>query len=478
MVAERLIGEASINTLSAILSTSRSLGWQFETSSSGKRINRAFVKLTRSAGVVDTETFNFGTPGVLDQSDGGIYYTLGLEFTPSADGYVKGIDWRCPTNGPAGVQQGGLWTKADKGLVASSETLTATPATINRILFTSVYRVTAGVTYVVGVLTNRYAYTAGTGGTTFPGFTTDNMNAPTGVNGRFDETTAGLMIYPDNIHPNGANYHVSPVYDRESVFVAGTKWQLWKRESPISSSTLLQSIEIGSGVIAGVGFTWKEVPGITQSSIIAGESYFTNIFHPSSDPGDYLFASAFGNPSGVSLSGNCIFKNGGTNTQPPDDETFTDGAFAVDVEIDESTAQFAVIGQVVETGSVFAISPRKIVDLNQITETGTAFPVSVLRSQIIGQVTESGIVYPVTVVKSREIGQVAETGTVYPISGLKSAEIGQVTEEGTAFAVASSQIVSAEIGQVIEFGSPGRLGPTPDVDTSIAWEIGTTLVEF
>ncbi len=478
MVAERLIGEADISTTDAIATVARNLGWNFQTSAATKRITRAFVKLTRSAGVVDTETFNFGAPTVPDQSDGGIYYTLGLEFTPDADGYVKGVDWRCPNNGPAGVQQAGLWTKADKGLVASSATLVCTPGIINRILYTTTYRVTAGTTYVVGVLTNRYAYTPGVGGTTFPGYTTDNMEAPTGVNGRYDETTAGVMIYPDNIHPTGAHYHVSPVYDRESVFVSGTKWQLWKRESPISSSTLLQNIEIGGGVIAGVGFTWKEVPGIVQSSIIQGQSYFTTIFHPGSDPGDYLYRSAFGDPTSGSLSGNCIYRNAGAVTDPPDDETFNDGAFAVDIEIDDSTALSQEIGQVIEAGTVFAPSYSKIYELNFASEVGAVQPVASVRAQVIGQVVESGTVPPVDALRSSEIGQVTETGEALSVTGLKSREIQQVTETSEIFGVTSSLVVSAEIGQVIEFGSPGRLGVAPDIDTYVVKEVGSTSINI
>jgi len=370
------------------------------------------------------------------------------------------------------VQQVALYTVSDKSQVAISTTFTATPASLNRKLFTSPYRVTAGVDYVVAVLTNRYAYTLGG----WP-HTTTNMEAFNAVNGRFFETTAGVMAYPDNRNPSAANYHVSPVYDRESTFVSGTKWQLWKREIPIGSSTLLQNIEIGGGIIAGVGFAWKQVPGVVQSSIIQGDSYFTTIYHPSSDPGSYIFESGFGNPSNGSLSGNCIFHNGGAATVAPDDETFTDGAFTVDVEIDNSSALSHEIGQVVETSTVWTPAPRKIYTLNFATETGVVQPVSVVRAKTIGQVVELASVFDVDSIKSTEIGQVTESGVPFPVTGMKSKAIGQVTENGSVFSASSSQIVSAEIGQVLEFGSPGRLGPTPRIDTRVVKEIGTTEIQ-
>lgn len=118
-------------------------------------------------------------------------------------------------------------------------------------------------------------------------------------------------------------------------FVAGTKWQIYKRASPISTSTLIQNIEIGGGVVTGTAGSEQPVPGVANTALVQNDFYFVTIYHPNTQPGDYWFQSGGGNPVNGSLSGNCIFKNGSTATDPPDDETFTNGRFAVDVAIDD-----------------------------------------------------------------------------------------------------------------------------------------------
>lgn len=473
MVAERLVGEADISTLDTISTVNRSLGWRFRTSSAGKKVTRSFVKVTRSAGVGGEETFAFGTPANPDQSDGGQWYALGCQFRPGADGYVSGGDWFCSSNGPAGSQQMALYTVADKGLVAISTTFVATPASLNRKLFPAPYRVTAGVDYVIAILTNRYAYTLGG----WP-YTTSNLEAFNAVNGRFFETSPGVMAYPDNRNPSAANYHISPIYDEESTFVAGTKWQLWKAAIPISSSTLLQNVEIGSGAIKGIGYTWQEVPGISQTSLVQNDDYFTNIYHPGSDPGNYIYKSSFGDPTSGSLSGNNIFKNNGAATDPPDDETFNDGAFAVDIEIDDAGGTFQVIGQVTETGEVFSIARNKIYALNFATETGIVQTPTRVKARDLAQIMETGTVLGVGAVKATTLGQVSEAGTVFDVDSAKATTLGQVVETGTAFGVSGPNLVTAEIGQVLEFGTPGRLGPVPEIDTHIVREIGFTEIQF
>jgi hypothetical protein len=363
-----------------------------------------------------------------------------------------------------------LYTVADKAQVALSATFIATPAALNRKLFTSMYRVTAGIDYVAAVLTNRYAFTLGD----WP-HDSGNMEAFTAVNGRFFETTAGVMAYPDNRNPSAANYHVSPVYDRESIFVSGAKWQLWKRESPISSSTLIQNIEIGGGIIAGIGFTWQDVPGVADTALNQNEPYFVTVYHPSSDPGDYLFDAGFGDPTNGSLSGSNIYHNGGAATDPPDDETFTDGAFAVDIEINDDGSQ---IIQVTETGTVFPVSGKKSWEIGQVVETGTVFPRTLVTSAEIGQVVETSSLHVPSFAKAVDLGQVVEVGEPQPISAAKYSTLGQVIEVSSVFSVSDASTVVGTIGQVIEFGSPGRLGPTPDIDTRITIVTGHTLIEL
>lgn len=120
------------------------------------------------------------------------------------------------------------------------------------------------------------------------------------------------------------------------TFVAGTKFRIFKRATPISASTLLQSIEIGSGIVSGAADSEQAVPGVSNILLVQNDLYFTDIFHPSTQTGNYNYKSGFGNPSSGSLSGNNVFKNGGTDTQPPDDETFTNGGFGVDIAIDDA----------------------------------------------------------------------------------------------------------------------------------------------
>lgn len=241
-----------------------------------------------------------------------------------------------------------------------------------------------------------------------------------------------------NWKTNLANKVVTRIFVRmheSGSFVSGTKAQLWKRASPISSSTLLQNIEIG-GMSASSGAE-VEVPGVSQSAIVQNDFYFVTLYHPSSQTGNYWFNSSFGNPSNGSLSGNCIFRNGSANTVPPDDETFTGGGFGVDVEINDNIVS-AEIGQVVESGTVFSVVERKIYTLNFATESGEVF-------------------HP-TYRKVDSIGQVVENGTVYPVS--------------------DAGIISREIGQVIEIGSVGKLGQKPVPDTVINFEVGHTIIDL
>lgn len=125
-------------------------------------------------------------------------------------------------------------------------------------------------------------------------------------------------------------------------FAAGTRAQIWKRATPISTSALVQNIDIGGGIVTGLAGSEQPVPGVANTLLVQNDFYFVTIFQPFDHGGNYWFLSGGGNPVSGSLSGNCIFKNISAATPnpqliPPDDETFTNGRFAVDVAIDDVT---------------------------------------------------------------------------------------------------------------------------------------------
>ena len=264
-----------------------------------------------------------------------------------------------------------------------------------------------------------------------------------GTSGLNQMTTTGAIAATArmlgwNWKTSGTGKKVTALYVRmheSGSFVAGTKAQLWKRASPIGSSTLLQNIEIG-GMSAASGAE-VAVPGVAQTALVQNDFYFATLYHPNSQTGNYWFKSGFGNPASGTLSGNCIFRNGASATSPPDDETFTNGGFGIDVEINDDIVT-AEIGQVVETGSVFSITKRKIITLNFATEGGTVFPPSYAKGKAVGQVVENGTVFPVT----------------------------------------DAGIISREIGQVIEIGQVGKLGEKPVPDTIIKYEVGRTIIDM
>jgi hypothetical protein len=170
-----------------------------------------------------TETFVFTMPpGDDDQSDGGIYYALGMRFvvTSEAGGSCVGVDWLAPTIGPAGTQQVALYNLSG-ALLAISNTFTCTPGIINRVLFTRPFTLIAGTHYMATVLTNRYAYTVSvfvsSGLTSSPG---SFMTAPAVTNGYFKETTAGVMVAPDTVGASKSSYHISPVVEFGGVAAA------------------------------------------------------------------------------------------------------------------------------------------------------------------------------------------------------------------------------------------------------------------
>lgn len=123
-------------------------------------------------------------------------------------------------------------------------------------------------------------------------------------------------------------------------FVSGTKWQLWERATPISSSIRRLNIELGG--ITGASGDEIEVPAFTAWPIAQNAAHMVSIFHPSTQTGNNWYEAGFGArtvPPNTSLSGNCIYHDTATTVDtPPEFEGFTDGGFAVDVGIDDAVS--------------------------------------------------------------------------------------------------------------------------------------------
>lgn len=153
------------------------------------------------------DMFDFGTPGQLDQSDGGATYALGGAWTSDVDCEVIGNKWRCPTNGPSGQQKMALYRVSDQTLLAESLLFTPVTGVYNDILFTTPAAIVAGVEYVSVVVTNRYAYTSPGG---WPHTSVEgHLTTPSSLGGRFVTTTAGTSAYPSGT--SAANYHIGPI---------------------------------------------------------------------------------------------------------------------------------------------------------------------------------------------------------------------------------------------------------------------------
>jgi hypothetical protein len=162
-----------------------------------------------------TEAFNFGNPTDPDNSDGGLVYVFGCEWESAVAGLVTGGRWRRPTNAPGVLCYMLLYRKSDMAELARK---TFTPsAGDNDITFDSAVSASASTRYVSAVLADRYAFTVGG----FP-FTTTNLTAPAGVNGRLATTVADTPVYPSNIHGSAANFFIGPLFTPTSVDAAGT----------------------------------------------------------------------------------------------------------------------------------------------------------------------------------------------------------------------------------------------------------------
>lgn len=143
----------------------------------------------------------------------------------------------------------------------------------------------------------------------------------------------GWVRMPNTVPPGGGV---------DTVFVTGTKFQIWKRATPVSASVLQQSIEIGGGIVTGPAGSWQPVPGVAPDPLVQNDKYLVDIYQPDTEPSNYWFKSGFGNPTTATMTGNCIFTTGAAVTIPPQDETFGNGGFGVDIGIDDAPTPITV----------------------------------------------------------------------------------------------------------------------------------------
>lgn len=135
----------------------------------------------------------------------------------------------------------------------------------------------------------------------------------------------------------------------------GMRWQLWQ-----APSTLLVDILLDGH--SGSPNSWLNVVGIPTTAITQNQDYYVTHYWPSGTPGNYHFGNPpMGPITNGSITANCIFRNGGTSAQAPNDETFTGGAFFADINLDDSSV----------TGTLDLNVPALVEDF-----TGTEFTIS------------------------------------------------------------------------------------------------------
>ncbi len=170
-----------------------------------------------------TEVLGFGSPATADQSDGGQWYTLGCVFSSTVAGLVTGARWRAPTNSPGGQCRVVLYRQSDQVKVAESDLFTAANGVDNNASFVTPFSIAAGTNYVVGAVTDRYAFTnGGWPFTSTPGsYMTAAAGSGTTANGRFGTTTSGVSVYPGTASGAAANFFVGPLFEPYVLTLTG-----------------------------------------------------------------------------------------------------------------------------------------------------------------------------------------------------------------------------------------------------------------
>lgn len=280
---------------------------------------------------------------------------------------------------------------------------------------------------------------------------------------------------------------VTNIYVRMNAagtFVAGTKAQIWKRETPTVDSTLEVNIEIGSGIVTGASGSEQTVPGVgaLEFALIQNDFYFVTIYHPSTQTGNYWFESGFGDPTNGSLSGNCIFENGQAVTFPPTDETFTDGAFGLDVEIDDvSSDQIVVLSIISDTSSALAMTFARADELSLISETDSTLTLSFARSKELSLVSETDSVLVPSFARSKDLSLISETDTPLEMAFPSSDDLSLIEETDSAltmtFARAKELSIVSETDSAfgMTFAKAVTLGLATETDSVLAITYGRAM---
>lgn len=369
------------------------------------------------------------TPGFPSEADGETTRVLGTVAYSDVDTFIMALEWYAPTTLPAFADLG-LWTMTgddpNAGTGTRVELLTytigsMTTGTWNRLTLPSPRAWAANIPMLAQIHTDgHYVFS---NPDTFPFASGDGTlhayGEAEGGNGRWSNG-AGNSTMAANNHPGGSGYNffVNFITDVDG--------------GPVSA-------EIGQVVETGTVF------GITKRKI------FT-----------LGLVTETGTVFGITKAKSKVLSQ----------------VTETGLILPPSFVKSKTLNQVTESGIVLPPGYVKAKDISQVIETGTVLPIIDIVSAVIGQVVEAGTVFGVTKAKAKDISQVTETGTVFGITRAKSKTIGQVTETGTALPVTNASTIVREIAQIIEFGVPGRLGPTPEVDTEIFITPGYTVINL
>jgi len=129
----------------------------------------------------------------------------------------------------------------------------------------------------------------------------------------------------------------------------GMRWQLWQAPSTLLVDILLDGMSVTNNA-------WNSVAGIPSTDVTQNQDYYVTHYYPSTSVGNYIFGNPpMGPITNGSITANGIFRNSGTSSQPPNDETFTGGVFFADITLDDASTGVTV-GLPVETDSTLGIT--------------------------------------------------------------------------------------------------------------------------
>lgn len=166
-------------------------------------------------------------------------------------------------------------------------------------------------------------------------FTSQTPNQESAVGG-----TARMLAMKWKTNATGKRVTAMRVWLPSTGLQTGMRCQLWR-----APSTLLQNILLDGH--SGTPSSWMPVSGVSVENITPNQDYYAAFFIPSTASGNYPFGNTGGPISNGSITANNIFRNGGTSTDAPNDETFTGGLFFVDITLSDETVM--TFGLPVET---------------------------------------------------------------------------------------------------------------------------------